>query len=66
MKIPEVYRSLYELAIAAGWTVTRTGTNHLRWRSPSGRLAFTAGTPDKDPREYKNARAKLRRAGLKV
>lgn len=65
MKIADVYRGLYELAIEQDWEISFSGTNHLKWQPPAGRPVFTAGTPG-DRREYLNTRAKLRRAGLKV
>lgn len=61
MKVADVYRQLRVIAVAQRWTVTVTGTNHLKWQPPHGRPVFTG-----DRREYKNTRAKLRRAGLKV
>lgn len=50
-------------AVRQGWTVTRTGSNHLRWRSPAGALVFSSSTP-------KNGRvadhlSQLRKAGFK-
>lgn len=65
-RIPEVYRRFLDLAKEQGWTITKTGAGHLKWLAPDGRCAFTAGSPGGDPREVKNTRAKLRRAGLKV
>jgi hypothetical protein len=49
-----------------GWTVTASkSTGHLRWRSPSGGLVTTSGTPG-GGRAVANARAQLRRLGLNI
>lgn len=53
-------------ALAAGWEIRRTASNHFAWRAPEGRaLIVSAGTPS-DWRSARNLRARLRRAGLDV
>jgi len=59
---PELHRYI-RLARRQGWTVTRTGHNHLRFRSPTGELVHTGMTPS-DRRSVYNTAAELRRAGL--
>lgn len=45
-----------------GWTVETTGSNHLRWTSPSGRVIITGLTMSKT--SVRHAITKLRRAGI--
>lgn len=54
---------LRKRATRAGFEVTKTKGQHLRWRAPSGAIYFTASTPS-DHRSYKNMVAGLRRIGL--
>jgi hypothetical protein len=61
----KLYRTWARFAERRGWTITMTGSGHLRWRSPLGVLVFTAGTPG-EGRAIANARAQLRRAGLMI
>jgi hypothetical protein len=63
LKIPEAYRALARTALRLGWTISRHGSGHLRWLSPSGAVITTAGSPS-DRRSIRNDRARLRRAGL--
>jgi hypothetical protein len=63
VKIPEPYRALARKARGEGWAITRTGGGHLAWRSPSGAVVYTPGTPS-ESRGYLNTRAEFRRAGL--
>lgn len=47
---------------ARGWTIERTGNNHLRWKPPGGgQPIFSSATPS-EWRSLKNLRARLRRA----
>jgi hypothetical protein len=64
-KVPEPYRELARRARGAGWRITHTGSGHLAWRPPSGRVVFTPSTPS-SPRGIAEVKAKLRRAGLGV
>jgi hypothetical protein len=65
LKIPDGLRAMADLARRLEWTITRCGSGHLAWRSPDGTVVFTASTPS-DLRGVRNARAKLRRAGLRL
>lgn len=60
-------RKLIKRARKQGWTVVTTGGGHLRWSPPDPERPFviTGATPS-DYRAFKNIRARLRRAGLKV
>lgn len=60
-------RRLREAAIAAGWTVTTSGGNHLRWTPPGGQggPVFTSATPS-DRRALANMRRDFRKHGLEV
>ena len=64
VNIPDALRSLARTARASGWLITRRKSGHLAWRSPDGEVIITPSTPS-DHRSSKNARARLRRAGLK-
>lgn len=59
------YGPLVEAAIAAGWTLERTGSNHLKLKAPDGKIVFLPSSPS-DWRGAKNARSLLRRYGLEV
>jgi hypothetical protein len=63
VKIPEPYRSLARKARDEGWTIAATRRGHLAWRSPSGALIVTPGTPS-ESRGYRNTVAAFKRAGL--
>ena len=63
MKVHRDLRPLVEAALGAGWEVTKTGSGHLRFKSPTGALVFTGSTPS-DHRAVENVRALLRNAGL--
>lgn len=63
LKVPEAFRPAYEAALAAGWTVTRTGGGHLRWKPPQGGPVFTGATPG-GRRSKANTLSDLRAAGL--
>lgn len=60
-----LYQVWARLAERQGWTVDATRSGHLRWRSPSGGIVITAGTPG-GGRAVNNARAQLRRLGLAI
>lgn len=59
------YGPLVEAAIEAGWTLERTGGNHLKLQSPDGKVVFLPSSPS-DWRGAKNMRSLLRRYGLDV
>lgn len=67
MKIPEMFRDLYRIALEQGWTVTFTGRDHLKWSPPrgAGRPVFSSQSPS-DVRAVHKHRTQLRRAGLKI
>lgn len=71
MDLPHVkdgkFRTLMHLAQEAGWTIDRTGGNHVRMTPPSGRghVMFSSTKPS-SPRTYANVRANARRHGLDV
>lgn len=66
MKVPRELRPAFKAAQAAGWTVTRTGSNHLKWKPPAGRFVITGGTPCGGTRTMLNAVTDLRKAGLNI
>lgn len=57
------YGPLIEAALAAGWTLERTGGGHLRLRSPEGASVVFPSSPS-DWRGARNLRSTLRRYGL--
>jgi len=63
--LPRVWRELAEKAVAQGWSINLTGSDHIRWVSPSGVIVTSSQTPS-DHRSFKNTRAELARRGLKV
>ena len=64
MKIPKHLRPAARRARAEGWTITYTGSGHLRWRSPRGQAVITGSTPERRGHGPRNARRALARAGL--
>jgi hypothetical protein len=66
LHVPRSLRDHARLALSRGWTISVTGSGHLRWRAPDGRATvFTPRTPS-DRRSAANVTAKLRRAGLNL
>lgn len=63
--LPGVWRELAERAVSQGWSINLTGSDHIRWVSPSGVVVISSQTPS-DHRSFKNTRAELARKGLKV
>lgn len=57
-------QELMKRAKKQGWSVRKTGSGHWSFKAPSGKTVVVAATPS-DPRGMENARAELRRAGLK-
>ncbi len=56
-------------AIRQGWTVVpnnSAGAKHWKLRTPGGVMVTLPSTPGGHPRGILNARAALRRAGLKI
>lgn len=62
-RIPEPLRAMAKLARRLQWTISYTGSGHLRWQPPSGMAIYTPSTPG-GGRSIPNCIAKLRRAGL--
>jgi predicted RNA binding protein YcfA (HicA-like mRNA interferase family) len=56
---------LTQLAEEKGWHVSRTGGQHVQFKSPEGKVVIGSNTPS-DRRAGLNLRADLRRAGLEV
>jgi predicted RNA binding protein YcfA (HicA-like mRNA interferase family) len=56
-------KDLIRDAVAAGFQVARTRSNHVKFVAPNGTVIFGPSTPS-DHRSLKNVRAKLRRVGL--
>lgn len=68
VKIPKDMRPLVKRAKKAGWQVTPTGSGHVRLVNPDDlkRSVVLPTSPGYKSRSVKNARADLRRAGLKI
>lgn len=64
MKIPDHLRPLARRARAQGWTITVTGSGHLRWTPPRGRPVITGSTPHRKGFGPRMERRDLERAGL--
>lgn len=64
VKIPAHLRALARRARAEGWTVTRTGSGHVRWSPPRGRPVITGSTPESYGHGPRNALKELAKAGL--
>jgi predicted RNA binding protein YcfA (HicA-like mRNA interferase family) len=58
-------RRLAQLAREQGWTMTRTGGNHVLWTGPSGHRVVVPSSPS-DHRSLPNTINHLRQAGLDV
>lgn len=63
--ISKEYRPFLDAARAAGWKVTLTSNNHVRWAPPDGSRPFTTGLT-MSGRGVKATRARFRKAGLDV
>lgn len=59
------FRDMIKAAERAGWTVERRHGGHLKWKSPTGAVVFSASTPS-DHRAIKNHMSLLRKAGLNL
>lgn len=64
MHIPEHLRHLARKARAEGWSITQTGSGHLRWKPPSGRAVITGSTSHRKGFGPRMERRDLERAGL--
>lgn len=60
-------KKLISLAKSQGWSVTKTGSNHIRFLPPQPDKPIVIGssTPS-DPRSMSNLKAQLKRSGLMV
>jgi hypothetical protein len=65
ISIPDGLKVAYKAAKNAEWTITISGSNHLKWRAPTGQVVMTPKTTV-SRRGCLNDIAKLRRAGLNV
>lgn len=59
------FRPLLDAALAAGWHISSTSGNHVKWKSPEGKMVVTSCSPS-DHRAFQNARSTLRRYGLSI
>jgi hypothetical protein len=59
----KILRPVLRQLLAQGWTLTLTGSGHIRAASPSGELVFMALTPS-DSNAVRNMLPRLRRAGF--
>lgn len=62
MSLKKDLETLVKKAEAQGFTVERTGGDHLKWTAPSGEFHFSPSTPS-DTRGLKNTLADLERIG---
>lgn len=60
---PRHLRKLAKLAISQGWEIDRTGSGHLKWKNPDGRLVITRWSPKSWAGE-RNDISLLKRGGL--
>jgi hypothetical protein len=63
--VPKDWIPMVEAAVRAGWILTKTGGDHVRWQAPSGKIIFSASSPS-DKRAMYNTRSMLRREGLAI
>lgn len=56
-------RRLFKALVKAGWTIGRTGGDHLRIKTPTGDVVAYTGTTPSDQRGGRRLLADLRRAG---
>lgn len=64
MKVPEYLRDLAAIARAENWEITRTGSGHIRWKSPRGPIVITGSSPHRKGFGPRMERRDLERAGL--
>jgi hypothetical protein len=57
------WRELAERALDEGWQIRTTGTGHLRFEAPTGKVVITPASPG-EGRGYLNARSQFKRHGL--
>jgi hypothetical protein len=63
-KIPRQLHGHARLALSRGWTISATGSGHLKWQAPDGQTTVFTPRTHSDPRSIPNVVAKLKRAGL--
>lgn len=65
-QLPDAFKTTGALAIDQGWSVFRTRgkAGHLMWRSPDGKVAYSATTPSNDFIANQILLRKLRRLGF--
>lgn len=56
---------LVDAAHEQGWSVSHTPGGHIKFIAPDGAIVHGPSTPHGNKRSFENARAQLRRAGLK-
>lgn len=67
MKYPGGLKAEAQVAVKLGWKLVRCGSGHMKWYDPQGILrTVTSMTPNKNRRGILNARADLRRYGVKA
>lgn len=64
MHIPEHLRRHAKRAKSEGWTLTVTGSGHIRWKSPDGPSVITGSTSHRKGFGPRMERRDLERAGL--
>jgi hypothetical protein len=63
--VPKDLRAIAKTARAAGWTITRTASQHSRWQAPSGAIVICSGSPS-DANHHRVVCRDLRRHGLRI
>lgn len=66
MKIPKHLRPFARLALSQGWTITVTGSGHLKWQPRRGPVVITGSTPQRRGHSTENERRRLAKAGLRT
>ena len=67
VKVPESYRKMARAAKQQNWTLSVTGSGHLRWTNPQGQSVFTPMTPkSRNNSGIVPIIRKLRKAGLQI
>jgi hypothetical protein len=67
VRYPQEVRSEAKAALHLGWTIVLANSGHFKWYDSNGRLQVVMGsTPSKNKRGMLNAKAKLKRLGVKA
>jgi hypothetical protein len=67
VRYPNGLKDEAKIAAALGWTLVLGGTGHMKWYDTSGALKLvTSMTPKRHGRGILNAKAQLKRAGVKA